>query len=343
MTAAGPYGAVLLLSFGGPNGPADVVPFLQNVTRGRGIPPERLAEVGAHYDLFGGVSPINEANRALLAALEGELREHGPDIPVYWGNRNWHPLLADTVRAMADDGVTRAVCFVTSAYSSYSSCRQYLDDIDRARAEVGAQAPVIDKLRPFFDHPGFIEPTVANVTAALAELDPALRGAAHLVFTAHSIPLAQAARCDYAAQLHEAARLVATRAAPGLPWSVAYQSRSGPPTQPWLEPDVGDHLGALAGTGVRAVIVVPIGFVVDHLEVIYDLDIVARARADALGLPMVRAATVGTAPAFVTMIRQLIAERTEDAPRLGLGSLPPRPIDCAAGCCPPPPPGGRPA
>jgi len=337
-TAAGPYGAVLILSFGGPDGPADVVPFLQNVTRGRGIPPERLTEVGAHYDLFGGVSPINDANRALIAALEAELGEHGPDLPVYWGNRNWHPLLADTVRDMAADGITRAVCFVTSAYSSYSSCRQYLDDIDRARADVGTRAPEIDKLRPFFDHPGFIEPMAANVTAALTELDPAFRGAAHMVFTAHSIPLAQAERCDYAVQLHEAARLVATRASPELPWSVAYQSRSGPPTQPWLGPDIGDHLETLAADGVRAVIVVPIGFVVDHVEVIYDLDIVARARAESLELTMIRAATVGTAPAFVTMIRHLIAERTESAPRLGLGSLPPRPLDCAPGCCPQPRP-----
>lgn len=334
MTAAGPYDALLVLSFGGPERPEDVVPFLEQVTRGRNIPRERLVEVGAHYDLFGGVSPINAANRALIAALEEELRTAGPDLPVYWGNRNWHPFLVDTLRRMAGDGVRRAVCFVTSAYSSHSSCRQYLDDIETARAEVGERAPVVDKLRPFFDHPGFIEPMTENVTVALAALPAPLRTGAPLVFSAHSIPSAQAALCDYEAQLREASRLVAARAGQGHPWALVYQSRSGPPSQPWLEPDVRDHLGALAADGARAAVLVPIGFVTDHVEVIYDLDIQAAATASSLGMEVVRAATVGTAPAFVTMIRELIAERTEDAPRRALGTLPPRPLSCAPGCCP---------
>ncbi|GAC1321558.1 MAG: ferrochelatase [Acidimicrobiales bacterium] len=338
MTGAGPYDAVLVLSFGGPDGPDDVIPFLENVTRGRGIPRERLAEVGAHYELFGGVSPINAANRALIDALQAELREAGPDLPVYWGNRNWHPFLADTLEAMAADGVRRAVCFVTSAFSSYSACRQYLDDIEAARATVGPGAPEIDKLRPFFDHPGFIGPMVKNVTAALAALPSPVVAGAPLVFTAHSRPAAQAARCDYEAQLGEAARLVAEAVGGDHPWALVFQSRSGPPGQPWLGPDVGDHLAMLAAAGDKAAVIVPVGFVADHVEVIYDLDIQAAARADELGLTITRAATVGTAPPFVAMIRELIAERTDGAPRRALSPLPPRPLSCAEGCCPAPPP-----
>ena len=337
------YDAILVLSFGGPEGPEDVVPFLENVTRGRGIPPERLVEVGAHYSLFGGVSPINAANRALIAALEAELSAHGPALPVYWGNRNWHPLLPDTLRQMRDDGVRHAACFVTSAFSSYSSCRQYRDDIVAARERVGEGAPIVDKLRPFFDHPGFIGPMVANVTAALDGLEPALRAGAHLAFTAHSIPSAQAATCDYEIQLREASRLVADAVGGDRPWEVVYQSRSGAPGQPWLEPDIGDHLETLHSAGVDAVVMVPIGFVSDHVEVIYDLDIQASARARALGLTVARAATVGTAPQFVAMIPELIAERSEGAPQRRLGTLAPRPLSCAPGCCPaparrPPPP-----
>lgn len=338
-TPAGPYDAVLVLSFGGPEGPADVVPFLENVTRGRGIPPERLHQVAAHYQALGGVSPINAANRALVAALEAELAAHGPHLPVYWGSRNWHPLLADTLRRMGADGRRRAVCFTTSAYSGHSSCRQYRDDLARARAEVGEAAPAVDKLRPFFDHPGFVEPLAENVARALATLPPGLRPGAHLAFCAHSIPLAQAATSDYVAQVGETSRLVAERVPGGHPWALAWQSRSGPPAQPWLEPDIGDHLAELAGRGVGAVVMVPVGFVADHMEVVYDLDTVAMARAAELALAVARAATPGVAPAFVGMIRQLIAERTDPAaPHLGLGRLPPRPLECAGGCCPPPPP-----
>lgn len=329
------YDAVLVLSFGGPDGPDDVVPFLENVTRGRGIPRERLVEVGAHYDLFGGVSPINAANRTLIAALESELHANGPDLPVYWGNRNWHPLLADTLTRMADDGIQRAVCFVTSAFSSNSSCRQYLDDIERARATVGARAPVVDKLRPFFDHPGFLEPMAANVTAALATIPPGKRDGAALAFTAHSIPSAQAALCDYEAQLREASRIVASRVG-AHPWALVYQSRSGAPGQPWLEPDINDHLRTLATAGTESVVIVPIGFIADHVEVVYDLDMQAAATAASLGLTVARAATVGTAAPFVAMIRELIRERTDGVAPRSLSAIGPRPMDCAAGCCPAP-------
>ncbi|GAC1305728.1 MAG: hypothetical protein NVSMB16_01360 [Acidimicrobiales bacterium] len=225
---------------------------------------------------------------------------------------------------------------MTSAFSSNSSCRQYLDDIDRARAEVGERAPRVDKLRPFFDHPGFVGPMITNVAAALSTLDPALRVGAHLVFTAHSIPSAQAALCDYELQLSEASRLVADAIGGDHPWSLVYQSRSGPPTQAWLEPDVSDHLLALAKEGAPAAVLVPIGFVADHVEVVYDLDISAAATATELGLPLARAATVGSAAPFITMIRQLIAERTEGASPLTLSRLPPRPLSCQPGCCPAP-------
>jgi ferrochelatase len=336
-----PYDAVIIVSFGGPEGPDDVVPFLEIVTRGRNIPRERLVEVGAHYQLFGGVSPINGQVRALVSALEGELAANGPRLPVYWGNRNWHPFLADTLRTMRDDGVQRALALVTSAYSSYSACRQYLDDIERARREVGDGAPVVEKIRQFYDHPGFIEPMVRNVRAARLELPEAVRDDARLVFTAHSVPVSMATSSAYVPQLLEACRLVAAATtSPGrdpLDIDLVWQSRSGPPQVPWLEPDISDHLAALAARGVPAVIVVPIGFVSDHMEVVYDLDTVAAATARDLGLPMERAATVGTDPQFVSMIRELIVERIDPTqPRRALGSLGIQPDVCPAGCCPPP-------
>jgi ferrochelatase len=340
------YDAIVVLSFGGPEGPDDVVPFLENVTRGRGIPRERLEEVGAHYALFGGVSPINAQNRALVAALEAELAANGPALPVYWGNRNWHPFLVDTLRRMRDDGVQRALAFVTSAYSSYSACRQYLDDIERARAELGDGAPIVDKIRQFSDHPGFIEPMIRNVRAARAALPADVRDDARLVFTAHSVPVSMATSSGYVPQLLEASRLVADATTPDgrdpLDIDLVWQSRSGPPQVPWLEPDISDHLTALAERGVPAVVLVPIGFVSDHMEVVYDLDTVAAETAREVGLPMVRAATVGTDPQFVAMIRELIIERIDaGTPRRALGSLGIRPDVCPAGCCPPP--SGRPA
>jgi protoporphyrin/coproporphyrin ferrochelatase len=340
-----PYDAFLLLSFGGPEGPADVLPFLETVLKGRNIPPERLREVARHYDLFGGVSPLNGQNRGLIAALETELATRGPRLPIYWGNRNWHPFLADTVGRMAADGVRRAVAFVTSAYGSYSGCRQYREDIERARTTVGASAPVIDKLRTFHDHPGFVEANAAACRAASATLPEPGADEAALVFTAHSIPMAMASGSKYEAQLRETARLVA-EALGGREWRLAYQSRSGPPTQPWLEPDIGSELRALQAAGVRQLVVSPIGFVSDHMEIVYDLDTEARALAKDLGIHMARAATAGTHPAFVSMIRELVLERTEGAPGRRLGTAGTLEDGCAAECCPAPaarPATGRPA
>jgi protoporphyrin/coproporphyrin ferrochelatase len=311
------YDAFLLVSFGGPEGPDDVMPFLANVTRGRNVPPERLAHVAEHYQAFGGVSPINQQCRDLLAAVRTDFTAAGLALPLYWGNRNWTPHLADTVRQMAEDGVRNAVAFVTSAYSSYSSCRQYLDDIERARAAVGPAAPRIEKIRRFFNHPGFIEPFADNARAALATLPADVRDEAHLVFTAHSVPVAMAEtsgppgnRGRYVAELTEAARLITERVGTAAhPWSLVYQSRSGPPSQPWLEPDVCDYLDELAQNGTRAVVVIPVGFVSDHMEVLHDLDVEAAQAADALGLAFARAATPGTSPRFAAMVTELVQER----------------------------------
>ena len=328
------YDAFLLVSFGGPEGPADVLPFLENVTTGRGVPRDRLAEVARHYDAFGGVSPINEQCRDLLAAIGKDFAAAGLDLPRYWGNRNWHPFLADTVAQMAADGVRHAIAFVTSGYGSYSSCRQYLDDIEAARAQVRG-APRIDKIRHFFNHPGFIGPVTQAARAAITALPPVVQHDAWLVFTAHSVPAAMAAASGpagglYPAQLAEASRLVAAQlaAAEGheRPWRLAYQSRSGPPAVPWLGPDICDQLANLAAGGAPAVVVVPVGFVSDHVEVLYDLDIEAAQAAERLGLPMARAATPGTDPRFVSMITELIAER-RSKPAFGF------PDSCPNDCC----------
>src|SRR6201993_3173757 len=304
------YDAFLLVSFGGPEGPDDVMPFLENVTRGRGVPPERLAGVAEHYYAAGGVSPINQQCRDLLAAIRAAFPASGVSLPVYWGNRNWTPYLTDTVRAMADDGVRRAVALMTSAYSSYSGCRQYLEDIERARAAGGPRAPPGHKNRGVFFTPGAsMEPFAASTRAALARLPADLRDDAHLVFTAHSIPAAMAEASGpggtnrYVAELTEAAGLVAERTGDGThPWTLAYQSRSGPPSQPWLEPDIRDHLGELSKSGAKAVVVVPVGFVSDHMEVRHDLDVEAAETADSLRLAFARAATPGRHPRFVSMV-----------------------------------------
>jgi len=337
MTTA--YDAILIVSFGGPEGRDDVLPFLENVLRGKDVPRARMLEVAEHYQQFGGVSPINEQNRRLIAALEQLLAAEGPALPIYWGNRNWHPLLPDTLRQMHSDGRRRGLALVTSAYSSYSGCRQYLEDIEQARAQVGPGAPEVHKLRVFYNHPGFIGPTRERVREALAQILTARRGATRLVFTAHSIPLAMSRGCAYTAQLEGACRLVA-EAFPELPWQLAYQSRSGPPSQPWLEPDIEPALRQLhAGGETSDVVVVPIGFISDHLEVLYDLDTAARALCETLGLNMVRAATVGTHPRFVRMIRELILERTAGAEQRWLGTQGPGHDFCPADCCP----SGRPA
>ncbi len=328
------YDALLIVSFGGPEGPDEVMPFLENVLRGRNVPRARMLAVAEHYQQFGGVSPINAQNRALIAALADELKTHGPDLPIYFGNRNWHPLLADTLKQMKADGVRRAAAFFTSAYSSYSGCRQYRENIAAAQAEVGPGAPEVEKLRVFFNHPGFIEPMAERVAAAIGRIPPSgRRESAALVFTAHSIPQAMAENCRYEAQLREASRLVAERVNK-TKWELAYQSRSGPPNQPWLEPDIGDWLEVAQKRGVGDVVVAPIGFISDHLEVVYDLDVEAKKKCAELGLNMERAATVGTHPRFVRMIRELFVERmTPGAPRQALGTFGPNHDVCAADCC----------
>lgn len=333
------YDAFLLLSFGGPEGPDDVMPFLENVTRGRGIPPERLLTVAEHYQAFGGKSPINDQCRELLAAVGAEFEAHGKALPLYWGNRNWGPYLVDTLREMRAAGVKRALAFVTSAYGSYSGCRQYQEDVARARAEVGDGAPEVHLLRKFYDHPGFVEANADRIRAACEELPRALadvaEGGARLVFTAHSIPLSMAKTSPYLEQLEETSRLVAE--AVGAPaYDLVWQSRSGPPQVPWLEPDVCDHLRTLGGSATRAVVLSPIGFVSDHMEVVYDLDHEARAVADEIGLTMVRAGTAGCHPAYISMIRELVEERTAGAERRGLGRLELAPDLCPADCCPRP-------
>jgi ferrochelatase len=325
------------------------MPFLRNVVRGRGVPEERLLAVAEHYAHFGGVSPINGQNRELLAALGTELAANGIDLPLYWGNRNWHPLLPDTLRQMRADGIRRALVFATSAYASYSGCRQYREDLDRAAAAIGDGAPELEKLRHYFDHPGFVEPHADAVRAALSRLDPARRETTRLVFTAHSIPVAMDDGSGpdgglYTAQLRTAARLVADAAAPDLHWDLVWQSRSGPPQVPWLDPDVNDHLAALAADRITDVVVSPVGFVSDHLEVVWDLDNEAAATAARLGLRYARAATPGTDPRFVAMVRELIVERlTGSGTVVRLSNLALSGPTCGAGCCPVPVRGRRPA
>src|SRR6476646_6355368 len=305
------FDALLVVSFGGPEGMDDVMPFLENVLRGRNVPRERMLSVAHHYEMFGGVSPINQQNRELIATLKDELERNGPNLPIYWGNRNWHPLLTDTLRQMAADGVQNALAFVTSAYSSYSSCRQYRQNIADAQTAVGPTAPHVDKLRTFYNHPLFIEANVDHIRTALSRLDDDARTEAHLVFTAHSIPESMAANCEYAAQLQETGKLIADDLRIDR-WRVVYQSRSGAPSQPWLGPDVCDYLKELHASEVKNVVVAPIGFVSDHMEVVYDLDFEAQQLANELGLSMIRAATAGTHPAFVKMIRELILERVDN-------------------------------
>jgi ferrochelatase len=324
------FDAVLLVSFGGPEGVDDVRPFLENVLRGRPVSPERMQQVATHYLEFGGVSPINGQSRALVEALRHALAERHHSLPVYWGNRNWHPYLADVVQAMAADGVRRAAAFVTSAYSSYSGCRQYVEDLARARDRAGRDAPDLVKLRPYFNHPGFIEPLADGLRSARAAAGPD----APVLMSAHSIPVAMAASCEYEAQLAESARLVAERA--GVPrnqWSLVYQSRSGPPQQPWLGPDINDHIRALDGAP-SAVVVVPIGFVSDHMEVVYDLDRTATASAAERGIRLVRSATAGTDPRFTAMVCDLVEEAEGQRPPALLGELGPVTCPCPAGCRP---------
>jgi len=344
VTDAITYDAVLIVSFGGPEAPEEVVPFLENVLRGKPVPRERLLEVAEHYYHFGGVSPINAQCRELIAALEAELRRAEIPLPIYWGNRNWRPFLKDALQQMADDGIRRALAFFTSAYSSYSGCRQYRENIAAAQAAVGPNAPAVDKLRMFYNHPEFILANAERLQSALARLDRPVDEHTQLLFTAHSLPVAMSSRCDYVRQLTETCRLVVEAAAAEPPhpplhdrWHLVYQSRSGRPSDPWLEPDIGDALRAAAAAGIRQVVVAPVGFLCDHMEVLYDLDYEARQIAEQLGLRMVRASTVGTHPRFIAMIRQLIEERLGRGERRAIGQYGPSHDVCPVDCCLPPP------
>jgi ferrochelatase len=329
-----PYDALLVVSFGGPEGPEDVIPFLENVLRGRNVPRERMLEVAEHYQHFGGRSPINEQNLALIDALREEFLAAGWQLPIYFGNRNWHPLLTDAIAQMARDGVRRALAYFTSQFSCYSGCRQYRENIEAARAAVGPNAPIIEKLRFAFNHPGYIEPLGAGLRSALEQIPLSERESTPVLFTAHSIPLEMAATARYEAQLQEASRLVAEQAGHSR-WELVYQSRSGPPQQPWLEPDVGDRTRMLhREQGIQHLVVLPIGFVSDHMEVLYDLDTELAQICDELGIHLVRAPTVGVHPHYVRMIRELIEERcTPGANRLALGSLGPSHDVCPERCC----------
>ncbi|MFN8612011.1 MAG: ferrochelatase [Vulcanimicrobiota bacterium] len=325
-----PYDALLVVSFGGPEQPEDVIPFLENVTRGRGVPRERLESVAEHYYHFGGKSPINDQNRALIDALRVELSSQGLEMPIYFGNRNWHPMLADTLKAMAADGVKRALAFFTSAFSSYSGCRQYRENILAAQQQVGPTAPEIDKLRGFWNHPGFLEPLADSLGQVCRELEPARTA---VIFTAHSIPSSMAENCRYEQQLLEASELVAQMAGVAS-WELNYQSRSGSPHTPWLEPDVCDRIRELAAEGKTDVVILPIGFISDHMEVLYDLDTEALELCEELGMRLHRLPTVGTHPRFVSMIVELLKERCGlQEQRRCLGRSGPNPDVCPSNCC----------
>ncbi len=353
-----PYDGILLVSFGGPEGPDDVLPFMGNVTRGRGIPRERLLEVSAHYQRFGGISPINEQNRALLAAMGEVFSRHGVSVPIAWGNRNWDPTIPAALRELRAHGCHRVLALVTSAFSSASGCRQYREDVARAVEALAAEpegSPTVDKIRVFYNHAGFVEPMIDNTIAAVAQLEMGGPTAddVELAFTAHSIPMAMADTSDYVVQLREACRLIAEGASLRigrlLPWDLVFQSRSGAPGQPWLEPDISDHLRVRRSAGVSRVAVVPVGFISDHMEVVWDLDTQARETANEIGLAMSRAATVGVDSRFVDMIFDLAVERAasvrgEDPIRAALGIRGPNHDVCPVDCCPMParPVGGSP-
>jgi ferrochelatase len=338
---AGDYDSILIVGFGGPERRDDVIPFLENVTRGRNIPRERLLEVAEHYNHFGGVSPINAQVRELIAALRAELDRQNIALPIYSGNRNWHPMLADTLAEMTEAGRKRSLAIVLAAYSSYSSCRQYREDIERARASAGAEAPRVDKVRVFYNHPGFIAANADRVHEAMATIGASNgQSLAHLAFTAHSIPLSMARNCDYERQLSETCRLVAEDVGvEPARWQLVYQSRSGRPQDPWLDPDILDHLRELKKRGVHNVVIHPIGFLSDHIEVLFDLDEEARQLSNELGLRMVRSGTVGVHPGFIGMLGELILERIgeiRESDRWASGQYGPSHDVCPELCCLPP-------
>jgi ferrochelatase len=330
------YDSILIVGFGGPEKPQDVMAFLENVTRGRRVPRERLLEVAAHYHHLGGRSPINDQVRELISALKPELRGRSIELPVYWGNRNWHPLLGDTMKAIHQAGHRLVLAIVLSAYSSYSSCRQYLENIDDARAEAGAFETRVDKLRVFFNHPSFIAANANHVTRAIQSLAEPEQASARIVFTAHSIPASMAQACRYEEQIRETSALIADAlSVPRSRWSVCYQSRSGRPEIPWLGPDILDELSSLRSAGSQAVVIHPVGFLSDHMEVLYDLDIEAAQQAEKLGLAFARSRTVGTHPLFVSMLAELVAERLGmTSERRAIGRIGPGEDDCQEECCP---------
>lgn len=341
----GQFDAILIVAFGGPERREDVIPFLENVLRGRNVPRERMLEVAEHYYHFDGVSPINAQVRKLNAALREEFDRHGIKLPIYWGNRNWHPMLPDTMGRMAADGVKSALALVLSSYSSYSGCRQYRENLEEARQGVGESDLRIAKVRVWYNHPDFVAANADRLREGLERLPADARSDARVAFTAHSIPQGMAETSDYVKQLSETCRLVAESLGVSPErWRLVYQSRSGRPEDPWLEPDINDHLAALREGGASGVVVMPIGFLSDHMEVLYDLDDEARVTAERLGLTMVRAGTVGTHPKFVSMVRELIVERmTAGAERRAVGRFGPNHDVCPAGCCPRPVRHGGPA
>lgn len=329
------YDALLVVSFGGPEKREDVIPFLENVLRGKPVPRERMLEVAEHYYHFDGVSPINSQVRDFIQALKQELAAAKIDLPIYWGNRNWHPMLPDTLKQMEKDGVRRALAFMTSAYSSYSGCRQYRENVEQARTDVGAGSPQIDKIRVFYNHPDFIAANVDRIRDSISQLPPDEQSKYQLAFTAHSIPMSMANNCAYVKQLTECCRLIAAElGVPAERWKLVYQSRSGRPTDPWLEPDIGDHIRELHQAGATSMVIAPVGFLSDHMEILFDLDEEARQLCDELGLEMARASTVGSHPRFIQCVRELIEERlglrTE---RRAIGNFGPSHDVCPTDCC----------
>ena len=329
------FDAVMIVSFGGPEGMEDVRPFLENVLRGKNVPPERMEEVVHHYEAFGGVSPINEHNRELKQLLEAELAAHQIDLPVYWGNRNWSPYIKDAVQQMKEDGITSCLNYMTSGYSCYSGCRQYRENVIKVQEENEAKSITFGKIRVFYNHPNWIELNALRVQAALDRIPEEQRANTHIAFTAHSIPTSMSDTSAYVSQLEEACRLTAEKL--GHPhYKLVYQSRSGPPTMPWLEPDICDHLDQLKADDVSDVVIHPIGFVSDHMEVLFDLDTEAKEHCDSIGLNMERSLSAGNHPLMVSMIRELIQERlTEGTERRSVGSRGPNHDVCPENCCMP--------
>lgn len=336
------FDALLVVSFGGPEKMEDVIPFLENVLRGRNVPKERMLEVAEHYYHFGGVSPINQQCRDLIEALRTEFETQQIQLPIYWGNRNWDPYLADALKQMRDDGIQQPLAFVTSGYSSYSGCRQYREDLQKACAAADWKIE-IPKVRVFYNHPDFIAATSKCVSQALAKFPTSKRDSVRVAFTAHSVPLSMSESSNYVQQLRETGRLVADAChIDESRCDLVFQSRSGPPHMPWLEPDILDHLRTIRQNGCQEVVIAPIGFLSDHMEVLFDLDEEARQVCDEIGLEMQRAATVGTHPKFVAMIRKMVQERIVGSERLSVGEFGPNHDTCPLDCCPTPQRPGRP-